>query len=383
MAKDLDRAVDSAHFTSAARVHDSEDRPNSLVAQIRALLVHLNQGSVAGASVGALTDMSGGTAGATYEIANSGVLSDNDLTGMTTGVQSLALNAAADTYMNAYRELADQLNDVWAGIGAGVGTVDEGPGAAPDDTIDAITTSVTANTGNTDAATTASARDVQADLLHAQAVLIHALDDAREAVGLDRSLVDGPGRFAVGSGETLVFADANPDTLTRDVGSWVDDGFRVGDTIEIKGTQDNNVEARGDRLTIASLTATVLTFDAGDAVTAESLTAAETALVTIKTVNQAEFPGRFPGAGAGPDLDETAAQPAAGGGDWTLSFQTGTSAISDAVDGADATSAVLKTEVDAFLAELANNIAFINDRFDEVRTVTQSGVGYAAMSGNG
>lgn len=54
---------------------------------------------------------------------------------------------------------------------------------------------------------------------------------------------------------TLTFGDngASPDTITRNRGSWLDDGFRVGDSITITGTASNNVTK-----TITALTATVL-----------------------------------------------------------------------------------------------------------------------------
>ncbi|KKL22587.1 hypothetical protein LCGC14_2433940, partial [marine sediment metagenome] len=38
----------------------------------------------------------------------------------------------------------------------------------------------------------------------------------------------------------VIIADDNPDTFTRDAGSWVVDGFRVGDTITVTGSASNN-----------------------------------------------------------------------------------------------------------------------------------------------
>ncbi len=59
---------------------------------------------------------------------------------------------------------------------------------------------------------------------------------------------------------TLTFGDngASPDTITRNSGSWLDDGFRVGDSITITGTASNNVTK-----TITALTATVLSVATG------------------------------------------------------------------------------------------------------------------------
>lgn len=64
----------------------------------------------------------------------------------------------------------------------------------------------------------------------------------------------------VGS-EGLTFAEvgATGDTVTRTAGSWLADGFRVGDTVTFSGTASNNVSGA-----IAALTATVLTFDTTD-----------------------------------------------------------------------------------------------------------------------
>lgn len=67
--------------------------------------------------------------------------------------------------------------------------------------------------------------------------------------------------------ETLTFAEvgATGDTITRSAGSWLDDGFRVGDVITVSGTVSNNVSGA-----IASLTDTVLTLGTTD-LAAESI----------------------------------------------------------------------------------------------------------------
>ncbi len=60
---------------------------------------------------------------------------------------------------------------------------------------------------------------------------------------------------------TLTFAEVGGtgDTVTRDAGSWLADGFVVGDTITFAGTASNNVTG-----VIASLSATVVTFGTTD-----------------------------------------------------------------------------------------------------------------------
>ena len=73
----------------------------------------------------------------------------------------------------------------------------------------------------------------------------------------------------------LTFADAGPDTITRSAGSWIDDGFVAGMSIEINR---KNANGPGDLLnhraafTIAAggVTATVLTLEGADAVVAET-----------------------------------------------------------------------------------------------------------------
>ena len=61
--------------------------------------------------------------------------------------------------------------------------------------------------------------------------------------------------------ETLTFAEvgATDDTITRSVGSWITDGFAVGDVVTVSGSVSNNVTGR-----IKALSATVLTFDTTD-----------------------------------------------------------------------------------------------------------------------
>lgn len=64
---------------------------------------------------------------------------------------------------------------------------------------------------------------------------------------------------------SLVFAEvgATGDTITRNRGSWIADGFRVGDKLTITGTVSNNIVAV---VGITAVTATVVTFDTTDLV---------------------------------------------------------------------------------------------------------------------
>lgn len=60
---------------------------------------------------------------------------------------------------------------------------------------------------------------------------------------------------------TLTFAEvgASGDTITRSSGSWIADGFQVGDLITVAGSASNNVSGK-----IASLSATVITLGTTD-----------------------------------------------------------------------------------------------------------------------
>jgi hypothetical protein len=67
--------------------------------------------------------------------------------------------------------------------------------------------------------------------------------------------------ISIVASETLTFAEvgASGDTITRSSGSWITEGFAVGDPIVITGTSLNNISA-----TIASLSATVITLGTED-----------------------------------------------------------------------------------------------------------------------
>ncbi|HYW81155.1 MAG TPA: hypothetical protein VE890_16350, partial [Thermoguttaceae bacterium] len=74
----------------------------------------------------------------------------------------------------------------------------------------------------------------------------------------------------------LTFADANPDTITRNAGDWTAEGFRAGQEITIAGAAANN-----GTYTIDSVTATVLTLTAPASLTA----ATDVAGVTVTAPN--------------------------------------------------------------------------------------------------
>jgi hypothetical protein len=63
-------------------------------------------------------------------------------------------------------------------------------------------------------------------------------------------------RMAAGTSVTFAEVGASGDTITRTVGSWIDEGFQVGDFIQISGTSSNNVSAL-----ILTVSATVIALD--------------------------------------------------------------------------------------------------------------------------
>ena len=63
----------------------------------------------------------------------------------------------------------------------------------------------------------------------------------------------------------LTFADANPDTITRANGSWIEDNFTTGMTLTVA----NSVSNDGASYTIASVTEKVITLIGGDTLAAE------------------------------------------------------------------------------------------------------------------
>ena len=363
MPKNLDNSFGINHLVGSARVYEKGQEPRSLSRHIRNLLQKDARNRVRKSNVAPMTDSSGGTAAVQYEQSDSGVLAANDLEGLTTGITSASLNTAADTVMNAYAVILERLNDaIFASLGAGA--ADEGPGTiATSGTIAAIDDTAANNGDDTDAASAVSARAVQADLLHAQSLVIKAIDDARVMVGLARQVPAGPGRWD-GTGD-LTFADAGPDTITRASGSWVDDGFMPGDVIVSTGSADNN-----GTFTIDDMTATVLTLVAADVLVAEVITAAtEGPTYTLLTNSRRTFPGRLEGA----DTLVIDGAPSAGGSVWTLSFETGGAGISNAADVDPPVAAPLLVDWDLFVDQLSDNIALMADLVDEVTGSTTNG----------
>lgn len=360
MSKNFDRGVDANHFQGAARVHGRADEVGSLADVTRELLRGDARRRLVAANLADLTDNSGGTAPVAYKQLDSAPLPDNDLTGLTTGVTAASLNAAADSVMNALATLLERCNDgVFAVVG--MGTASEGPGTPGSGTIAAIDDTAVANAGNTTAATTASARAVQRDLLHAQRMVMHAIDDAREAVGLARKVPTGPGRWDKTGNLTFTSeGESSPavNSLSRSSGSWVADGFMPGDVVGFGGSDANG----GVEVAIESMTDTVLTFPSGTNVSVDVITAA-TEGRTFEVVTARRDPH---------GLGKLSGFDGQSGADWTLSFETGGAAISDAVNGSDATSAVLLADWDAFVDELSDNVALMADAIDDVTDVADS-----------
>lgn len=70
---------------------------------------------------------------------------------------------------------------------------------------------------------------------------------------------------SITGGPAISFNDSNPDTINRDIGSFIDDGFQNGDSITVSGSINNDGE-----YTVSTVTDTTLTLDVGDTLTAET-----------------------------------------------------------------------------------------------------------------
>ncbi len=118
-------------------------------------------------------------------------ITSNDLTGLTTGATAASINIGADTVMDAYATVVEQINKVRAELG--MGSLGTGPGALGAGTIAVIDDTVAANGGNTDAASYASVIPVFNDLLTMQSTVAAAVNEIRMACGLAK--VEGPQKF--------------------------------------------------------------------------------------------------------------------------------------------------------------------------------------------
>jgi len=95
---------------------------------------------------------------------------------------------------------------------------------------------------------------------------------------------------SITSEPTLTFAEigGTGDTITRNRGSWLADGFRAGDTITVTGTVDNNVSGA-----VSTVTPTVLTMGSTDlaaetiGVYSATITAGETKAQHVATLDAA------------------------------------------------------------------------------------------------
>jgi hypothetical protein len=83
-------------------------------------------------------------------------------------------------------------------------------------------------------------------------------------------LGDDLGELATISGDTITFTAGSPGTISRTTGSFITDGFVVGDKVTIQGTTNNNIE-----ITLTGVSALTLTATTGDAVMNETSTTAQ------------------------------------------------------------------------------------------------------------
>ncbi len=84
----------------------------------------------------------------------------------------------------------------------------------------------------------------------------------------------------VGStGMTFTEVGATGDTISRSAGSWLNDGFAVGDVVAVSGTASNNIAASAP---ITALSATVMTLDTDD-LTAEVIGAHNVSITKVQS----------------------------------------------------------------------------------------------------
>jgi hypothetical protein len=168
---------------------------------------------------------------------------------------------------------------------------------------------------------------------------------------------------ALPEGVTVSFADAggaNLDTITRSSGLWADDGFVVGQFIEVAGTTSNN-----GFFQIASVSGATMTLVAGNALVNEANVAAQLEVVRLMTGSPALT---FADNGAAADTITRSA------GSWlTDGFAVGQSVIvRGTLDGVDA-----GTEPDndgEFLIASLNATTITLQPADTLVNQTQSGV---------
>ena len=106
------------------------------------------------------------------------------------------------------------------------------------------------------------------------------------------------GPKAMKGNDEITFANvvAANDTITRDAGSWLDDGFEVGDSVSISRTLDNDKDDGSPITIVAPLTAVVMQFAADpflDEVIADGGTIGIGVVGTAWWNNEGAYPG-FP-----------------------------------------------------------------------------------------
>jgi len=181
MVVDRDTRVRSREFRGDAQVHNgplARHLRNSLRFAARSIMVDLGQG--------ALTDNSGGSAGADVADIVVPPVFDSSSAG---GATAASVNTAVDTYMDAYATLAERCNVVRAELQGD--SVPEGPGTPGSGTIGVLDDTVAAASGDL-SASEQSTRFAFADLLISQRTLVEGINELRDAVGLGAIPVEGP-----------------------------------------------------------------------------------------------------------------------------------------------------------------------------------------------
>lgn len=101
-------------------------------------------------------------------------------------------------------------------------------------------------------------------VLDARETITHAISAPTSAYTVSKIKIgEDFGQYMSGS-PNVTFADADPDTIVRDAGSFLTDGFNDADSLTISDSVSNDGE-----YTIDTVTATTITLDSGDTLVAE------------------------------------------------------------------------------------------------------------------
>lgn len=240
MALDRTTRLREGDFAGNARLYDG-----TLARHLRKLVQSQARAVVEDLATGALTDSSGGSAGADVADITIPPVFDASAAG---GATPASVDAAADTVMDAYATLVEKANIIRAELTGG--SAPEGPGTAGGGTISAITVAVTTTSGDT-SASQESVAAVFSDLLDAQRNTLAGIDELRSAVGLaSTATASTPPQGKANDG--LVLPDPIADAALVTPGASDTEGVAKADIDTALGVLADNVALMADQLDAVS-----------------------------------------------------------------------------------------------------------------------------------